>query len=201
MILQSNLISSYLSYVSYFASLRLCVTLLLLPATAAAADKPATPQRFTYHVLGLFSPDRDKDLRKAFEDLPDFKLIAVDFEGAEITVEFDPATAFPGAKPAEVVERFDQKLRQATRHTFGAKPRRTVPKEKLEQVVIPVAGLDCKACCLAAYEIVARIDGVEQATASFKDGKVTARIDPAKTDRAELEMALRKRGVAVGGKR
>lgn len=169
-------------------------------ATAAAADKPAKPERYTYRALGLFSPDREKDLRKAFADLPDIKLVAVDFDGAEIAIEFDPAKAFPGAKPAEVVERFDQKLRQATRHTFGAKPRRTVPKEKLEQVVIPVAGLDCKACCLAAYEIVARIDGVEQATASFKDGKVTARIDPTRTDRAELEMALRKRGVKVGGK-
>ena len=185
---------------SFFASLRLCVTFLLLSAAAAAADKPAKPERFTYRILGLFSPDREKDLRKAFDDLPDFKLVAIDFEGAEITVEFDPAKAFPGAKPAEVVERFDQKLRQASRHTFGAKPRRAVPKEKLEQVVIPVAGLDCKACCLAAYEIVARIDGVEQATASFKDGRVTARIDPSKTDRAELEMALRKRGVKVGGK-
>jgi copper chaperone CopZ len=177
----------------------ICILTVFVGAVGAA-DKPAKPERFTYRVLGLFSPDREKDLRKAFEELPDFRLVAVDFEGAEVTIEFDPANAFPGAKPAEVVERFDQKLRQATRHTFGARPRRTVPKEKLVQVVIPVAGLDCKACCLAAYEIVARIDGVEQATAIFKDGKITARIDPARTDRAELEAALRKRGVAVGGK-
>ncbi len=35
--------------------------------------------------------------------------------------------------------------------------------------------------------------GVEQATASFKVGLVTAWIDPAKTDRAMLEEALRKK--------
>ena len=47
---------------------------------------------------------------------------------------------------------------------------------------------------LAAYEAVANIDGVEQATASFKDGRVTALIDPTKTDRAKLEDALKKKG-------
>ena len=53
-------------------------------------------------------------------------------------------------------------------------------------VVIPAAGLDCKACCLAAYETISGIDGVEQATASFKEGRITALIDPLKTDRAKL---------------
>ena len=72
-----------------------------------------------------------------------------------------------------------------------------MPKDKLQEVVIPVAGLDCKACCLAAYEIVAQVEGVMQATATFKDGKVTAKFDPSKTDRAKLEEALRKRGVDV----
>ncbi len=83
----------------------------------------------------------------------------------------------------------NDKLRQASGHTFGLKPRRTVPREKLQQVVIPAAGLDCKACCLAAYEIVAHVDGVEQTTASFKDGRITALIDPMRTDRAKLEDA------------
>ena len=167
---------------------------------AAAADKPAKTERFTYRVIGLFSKDREKDLKTAFAEIPDLSLVSVNFDDGEITVAFAPARAFPGSKPEQLVERVNDKLRTASGHTFGAKPRRAVPREKLESVSIPVAGLDCKACCLAAYEIVARIDGVEQATASFKDGKITARIDPARTDRAELEMALRKRGVKVGGK-
>ena len=182
-----------------FAVLRLCVMFFLLASPFAAAnDKPAKPERFTYRVTGLFAPDREADLRAAFRELPDVTLVAVDFDDAEITVEFVASKAFPGAKPEQVVERLDQQLRQATRSTFGVKPRRTVLRERLERVVIPVSGLDCKACSLAAYEIVARIDGVEQATASFKDGRVTALIDPARTNRAALEAALRQRGVRVG---
>ena len=183
---------------------RLTLTALLgvfLVGTAAAQEKPAKSEKFTYRVFGLFAPDREKDLRKAFEELPDLTLVAINFDDAEITVEFDPAKVFPGTKPAEVVDRFNDKLRSVTRYTFGTKPRRTIARDKLEQVVIPVAGLDCKACSLAAYEIVAPIEGVWQATASFKDGRVTALIDPAKTNRAALEDTLRKRGVDVVGKK
>ena len=174
------------------------LTAALLAGAAAADEKPAKPERFTYRVTGLFAPDREKDLRDGFKDLPGLTLVGVDFDDAEITVEFVPGKAFPGVKPEQVVEQFDQKVRSVTHHTFGVKPRRTVPRDKLQQVVIPVAGLDCKACCLAAYEAVAGIDGVMQATASFKDGRVTARIDPVKTDRAKLEDALRKKGVQLG---
>jgi copper chaperone CopZ len=173
--------------------------IVVVPALAAADDKPAPkPEQFTYRVLGLFSKDREADLRKGFEDIPDIKLVSIDFHDAEITIEFAPAKLFPGQKPDRVIELVNDKVRQATHHTFGVKPRSTVPKDKLQEVVIPVAGLDCKACCLAAYEIVAQVDGVMQATASFKDGKVTARFDPSKADRAKLEEALRKRGVHVG---
>jgi copper chaperone CopZ len=169
-----------------------------VPALAPADDKPAPkPEQITYRVLGLFSKDREADLREGFRDIPDIKLGSINFNDAEITVEFNPAKLFPGQKPDRVVELVNDKVRQATHHTFGVKPRSTVPKDKLQEVVIPVGGLDCKACCLAAYEIVAQVDGVVQATASFKQGRVTARFDPSKTDRAKLEEALHKRGVHV----
>ncbi len=148
-------------------------------------------------MTGLFSPDREKDLRDAFEELPDIKLVAVNFDDAEITVEFAPAKLFPNQKPERVTELVSDKVRSVTHSTFAVKPRRTVARDKLEPVTIPAAGLDCKACCLAAYEAVAAIDGVYQATASFKDGRVTALIDPTKTDKAKLEDALRKKGVPV----
>jgi copper chaperone CopZ len=163
-----------------------------------AAEPPAKPERFTFRVVGLFAPSREVDLREAFKELPEFTLVGVDFAEAEMTVEFVPNKVFPGAKPEQLADRLDQRVRPATQHTFSVKPRRTVPGEKLQQVVIPVAGCDCKACCLAAYEAVASLDGVEQATASFRDGRVMARIDPAKTDRTKLEEALRKKGVKVG---
>lgn len=167
--------------------------------TLAAQEKPAPkPERATFRALGLFSPEREKDLRDVFKEVEHVELVAVNFADAEITVEFVPAKAFPGAKPEQIAERLDQKLRGLTRGTFGVKPRRTTPRDKLQEVTIPAPVLDCKACCLAAYEAVARIDGVEQATATFKDGgKVTALIDPTKTDRAKLEEALVRIGVPV----
>ena len=169
--------------------------------STAADDKPTKPEdkltRVTYRVTGLFSRDREKDLRTGFEDLTGITLVGVDFDEAEITVEFVPSKAFPGSKPDQLVEQLNNRVRSATHHTFGVKPRRTLAKDKLQEVVIPVAGLDCKACCLAAYEIVAGVDGVYQATASFKDGRITARIDPEKTSRATLEETLRKRDVQV----
>ena len=169
----------------------------LLSGFAVGDDKVPKPGTFTYRVLGLFSKDREKDLTEAFKELADIKLVSINFGDAEITVEFVPAKAFPDAKPEQVMEQLKQKLKTATHHTFSIKPRRTTSRDKLLEVTISVAGLDCKGCCLAAYEAIAGVDGVEQATASFKEGKVTALIDPAKTDRTKLEESLLKRGVQV----
>lgn len=150
-----------------------------------------------HQVTGLFMKEREQDLREAVEKIPQLKLVAVDFANAEATFEYDPAKAFPGVKPDQVVQRFDQLLRTASGHTFGIKPLRTTPLDKLRLIEIPVAGLDCKACSFAAYDAVYKLDGVERATASFREGRVTALIDPTKTDRARLEAALKKKGVPL----
>ncbi len=71
------------------------------------------------------------------------------------------------------------------------------PREELEAIEIPVAGLDCKGCAFGAYKAVIEIEGVEQATASFKLGLIRAWIDPARTNRPALEDALRRRQVEV----
>jgi hypothetical protein len=179
-------------------------TLVALACAAAPADdKKPEPrvERFTYRVTGLFDKCREKALRDAFAEVADIKLVGVDFADAEITVEFAPKRVFPDAKPQDVVERVSNRLRQATHYTFAVHPRRTVARDKLKEVVIPAAGCDCKACCLAAYEVVARVEGVYQATASFKEGRITALIDPAKTDKEKLTEELRKRGVDVGPKK
>jgi copper chaperone CopZ len=137
------------------------------------------------------------DLRETVKKMTGVTLVSIDFESAEATFEYDPAKLFTGSKPKDYLDRFDNLLRQASTHTFGARPLCTTPKEKLTRVEIPVFGNDCKGCSLAAYESISKIDGVEQATASFKDGKVTALIDPAKTSRAALEEALKKRNVVL----
>jgi len=185
-----------------FSFLLAVIALALVIDHGEAQDKKEPPaakaEKFTYRVYGLFSADREQDLREAFKELPDVTLLAVNYDDGEITVEMVPAKAFPGAKPEQVLERLDQKVRTETRSTFALGARRTIGRDKLEQVVIPIVGLDCKACSLAAYEMIAKLEGVDRVTASFKEGKVTALIDPTKTDKAKLEDVYRKRGVTLG---
>jgi len=157
----------------------------------------AEPQNFTHHVFGLFSPDREADLREAVAKLPGVAVVSVDFDRAEVVFNYDPGVAFKGVKPEKIVERFDNDLRGKSHSTFGILPPVTVPREKLTRIEIPVSGLDCKACCFVAYQSVAKIEGVAQAAASFRDGRVTALIDAEKTSTAALEEALKKRGVTL----
>lgn len=177
----------------------LAIAGVLLSSAYLPAEEPTGQplQRIVHRVTGLFSPDREADLRKSLEKIEGIRLVSLDFDHAEATFEYDPAKTFPGATPEQIVQRFNDLLRQASTHTLGIKPVCKVPRGQLTRVEIPIAGLDCRACCLAVYEILAQQDGVEQATASFKDGKATALIDPSKTDRAKLEAALKEREVPV----
>lgn len=158
------------------------------------ADQPGS---VNHQVTGLFSPERVDDLRKTVASLHGIKLDKVDFKTAEAKFVYDVKELFPNAKSDQILQHMDQLLRHASNHTFGVKPICVTPRSKMEFIEIPVAGLDCKACCLAAYESVYRIDGVELATASFKDGLVTAWIHPQETSRTRLEEALKKKGVTV----
>jgi copper chaperone CopZ len=173
------------------------VILGILALLAAAAPAAAEVQTVKHRITGLFNREREADLREVVQKLDEVKVVSVDFEASEVTFSYDPAKLFPKMKEKDWLERFDQLLKQNSRHTFGAKPLSTVPKDKLTRVEITVAGNDCKGCDLSAYEIVAKIDGVEQATASFKAGKVTALIDPEKTTREALVDLLKKRQVNV----
>ena len=171
---------------------------VVLPTSVLGADdKVDAPQTVKHQVTGLFAPDREGDLREVFEKIPQIKLASIDFKKAEITCEYRPSKVFPNAKPEQVIERFDEMVKAASNHTFGVKPLPKLPLDKLKWIEISVAGLDCKACCLAAYEAVFKLEGVERATASFKEGRMTVLIDPEKTDRAKLEAVLKQRGVQL----
>ena len=169
--------------------------LSMFAGVVSAADGPTKTQSIKFRVTGLFSPDREGDLRLAINKLPGLELISLDRENAEAV--FDPAKLFPGSKPEQNAENLDRLLKSVSSSTFGIKSSCSPPRDKLTTVEIRVLGLDCKGCCLAAYESIAEIDGVVQATVSFKEGRVTALIDPAKTDRGALETALKKRGVEL----
>jgi len=175
-----------------FIKTALAVT-FLLATSYVNAEETKTKVR----IFGVFSPDREKDLRKITDEWTDIKLESVDFKHAEGVFVFDADKLFPKAKPEQIITNLDNKLRTASNSTFGIKPLSTVAKDKLVRIEIGVVGLDCKACSFAAYNIIAGIDGVEQATSSFKDGLITALIDPAKTQKAVLEETLKKRNVTL----
>ena len=163
----------------------------LLPTRAQAEVQPVK-----YRVLGLFQPDRVDDLQRLFaENVTDVQLMNVDYERAEATFQFDGEKLFVTKKPEQVLERFDNLVRQASSGTFSVRPVSTVATDKLTRIEITIAGLDCKACSLAAYEAVAKLDGVERATASFKDRRLVAWIDPSKTNREALIEELKKKRV------
>ena len=158
---------------------------------------PAAEQEITHRVTGLFSPVREADLRAAVTNLAGVSIVRADFPHAEVVFRYDPVVAFKGTKPEKLVERFNDALRSASHHTLGIAPLLATPHDKLTRVEFSVGGCDCKACNLAAYESISKIDGVAQATASFKEGRITALIDTNQTDRAALEAALRKREVTL----
>ncbi len=170
---------------------------LLVAGIGLADEKLAERSTLKHQVTGLFSKDRIPDLQKTMQKLPDIELVKIDFDTSEAEFRYDAGKLFPNATPDQIVEQFDNLLRNASRHTFGIKPICKTPREKLMLVEIPVVGLDCKACCLAAYEAIYKLEGVERATASFKDGLVTAWIDSEKTDRTKLEAALKQRNVTL----
>lgn len=172
-------------------SMVLCVTGALVLSGQTQADP------FKHQVTGLFAPDRVPDLRQVFEEIPEVKLLSIDYANAEVTLDYVPNKVAAGGKADQVLLRLDNLVKMASRSTFGIKALRTTSRDQLKLLEIPVGGCDCKACSLAAYEAIYKLDGVEQVTASFREGKVTAWIDPAKVDRAALEAALTKKGVTV----
>ncbi len=169
--------------------------LCLFAATVASATEP---QPVTHRVTGLFSADRQDDLREVIKNhLPEVKLVSIDDQTSEVVFIYDADKLFNSPQPEQIAERFDNLLRTHSQGTFGIRPVCTIPKDKLKRIEISVVGLDCKGCCLAAYEAIYKIEGVEQATASFKEGLVTALINPELVDRAALEEALKKKGVTL----
>ncbi len=176
-----------------------CLVFMILFPMILSQSAAAQTQEFRHRVTGLFQHDRTNDLQKLIVQIPDVKLLSVDFSSAEAVFSYD-ASKLGGGKPEKALERLDNLVRTASRSTFGIKPACTTPRDQLTSVEISVLGLDCKGCALSAYEAVAKIDGMEQATASFKTGRINAMIDGTKTKRESLVEALKKARVEVAEK-
>jgi hypothetical protein len=165
------------------------LALIFMVAAARAAEKKEKgppPQTFTHRVTGLFQPDRVDDLREAMKDHPTVKLLDVDYEHATATFSYDPKLA-----SAEGIGNFLGSV------GLGINRAASTPEDKLTRVEIGVVGLDCKGCGLGTYWTVYKLDGVERATVSYKEGLVVAMIDATKTSKAALEEAMRKRYVTL----
>jgi copper chaperone CopZ len=182
------------------------VTAPIIAKTSPAPTKEATVGDFQFddahtvnlQVAGLFMADRVDDFRKVIQQFPEAKLLKIDFKTAQTDLAYAAdSDLFRGAKPEQIVERLNNRVRQLSGYTLAVRPLSAIPRDKLSHIEIPIIGLDCKACSMAVYDILARIEGVEQATASFRDGRATAWIDPNKTNRSVLEETLKKRGVQL----
>lgn len=176
-----------------------CVLLMISPVRAEEPTQQVVNlQTVKYQVTGLFSSGRAQDLRETVAKLDGVTLVSVDYNNAEAIFVFDPQQLFPNVKePTQVFDQFHNYLGLASRRTFGVKPVCEVPRAQLKWIEIPVVGLDCKGCSLAAYEAIFKMEGVEQATASFKRGLVSAWIHPEQTNQAALEEALEQKKVKL----
>ncbi|MCO6455287.1 MAG: DUF1592 domain-containing protein, partial [Pirellulaceae bacterium] len=149
-------------------------------------------------VAGLFLPERVDVFRSVMKEFAEAKLLSVDFETAEATLAYAAESdLFRGAKPEQLIERLNNRVRQLSEHTLGLSSATALDSDNLQLIEIPIVGLDCQACSLGVYDILARIEGVERATASFRTGLARAWIDPQRTNRQALEEALRNRGVTI----
>jgi copper chaperone CopZ len=180
----------------------LSIIAVLLAAPAATAEDV----KVQYRLTGLFQPDRVDDLRRQAGTFTvdaggapaRVDLVDVDYETAVVTFAYDAdSKAFKNSSPEQVRQRINGLLRNISRGSFGIRPLGTLGSDQLVRERLAVAGLDCKGCAYGAYRAIATIEGVERAVVSFKEGHVTAWIDPAKTDREALVAALKKARVDV----
>lgn len=169
----------------------------LMAALVLSALLAPEVQPLKYRVTGLYNPEREADLREAVKSMKDIAIESIDFDSSEVTFSLDAVKVLGKGTEKQWIERLDNQLKQASHHTFGVKALCATPKEKLTRIEIGVLGLDCKGCELSAYEVIFKIEGVEQATCSFKAGRMTALIDSEKTNKAALEDALKKRSVTL----
>jgi copper chaperone CopZ len=182
---------------------RFLFTIMLCLAVCARADEQTSKHR----LIGLSAPERIADLRETMASLSDVRLVSLDADAAEITVSYDWKILFPNhppKKPAPTAEEIEKRLSDvigiACARTFSLKPLSVVPKDKLTKIEISIGILDCKACRFAVYNSVSTIDGVERASVDAKSSVISAWIDATKTNREDLEKALKKARVELVGK-
>jgi cation transport ATPase len=174
------------------ALLQTAFLLCMVPAALAADDA------IVAHVHGLFQPEREQELRTLLAKLPGVQVQHVELKTARITFTCDPAIPeFRGQTPERQLALVNERVREASQHTFQLQPLGDRAPETWQEVHLRVAGLDCRGCAFAAYLVAMKVDGVQHALVSFRDGSLRAWYDAAKTSPVELTKALRQAQVDV----
>jgi hypothetical protein len=181
--------------ISFFAALFLSIACCSAPIARGADEK----QTKEFAIVGLFSADREQDLRTVMADIPEVQLLSVDYERARATFSYDVTSLFeqkPKKPPTatEVEQRINALLTRASTNTFSLKLTPAVPREKLSRIELNIGILDCKGCQYAAYLAVTKAPGVERATVA-SDGKLVAMVETAKADEAAITAALKKANI------
>ena len=141
---------------------------------------------YRWRLTSLFQPDRVEEVRQSIESMnPEIKVLDIDYETSIATFRFDAQKLYPGANTEKnLVYQFGQTLRTHTRGVVEALELPDTPLDKVQEVTIPIAGLDCRGCSYGAYLSVYKLPGVDYATANFRKGELYARID-SRTDTNE----------------
>ncbi len=180
-----------------------CLSMILRAMILCSLPALAEEQTGTYRLVGLSAAEREPDLREVMKAVPDVALVSLDAVKAEVTLRYELEKLFPTAKPKQppapekITERISGLIGQASRNTFTITARSTLPAEKLTKLEIPIGVLDCKGCRYAAYQAVAKLDGVERATVNTAPSAVIAWVDATKVKRDALVEALKKARVGL----
>jgi len=166
----------------------------------------AEEQTTTVRVIGFSDPSRVEDFRTTVKSVPELQLVSVDGERATAVLRYEVSAIITKPKPkpdditpAKILAQIDNRIGKASVRTFTVAEPTGVAEDKLTKVAIKGGVLDCKGCRYGAYIAIAKLDGVERATADSITRTLTAWIDPAKTNREALEAALKKAHVELPG--
>src|SRR5882672_12180645 len=98
--------------------------IVLLAALALLAPDV---QPVKHRVTGLFNNEREDDLREVVKKLADVTIVGIDFDTAEVTFSYDSVKLLGKGNEKQLLERFDNLIRNASSHTFGVRAPGTTP--------------------------------------------------------------------------
>lgn len=176
---------------------------LLAIAIVLAIGTGVRGEEITRPMFGMFSVERQDDLRQVLKAIPELELGKIDFETGQVTLKYDLTKLISNANPKkpprdeQIEQRINDLLNREARGTFRLLPPAKVDFGKLQKLELKVGIHDCKACRYGVYLIVAKMEGVERATVTPKDLILTVWIDGTKVDREQIVAALKKQNVPV----